>query len=660
MSLDLRPLNPSQLEAVKTADGPTLIIAGPGSGKTYTLAYRIAYLLETKTTTSSSILALTFTNKAAQEMQARVSSLLGGACDSSNLWIGTFHALGLMILREQGHQIGLHDDFTVLSEYEREGVVREIVSDLLPKESRSQAREWVRCISDHKRSHSSVRPENTCAPQVPEALLPAYEKKLAELNAIDFDDLILKPLMLFREIPEIRNQYQERCQYFLVDEYQDVDNVQYLLLRALSGSAANVWIIGDADQAIYAFRGANVEHFLRFRQDNPAARAITLETNYRSSATILRGAQAVIANNSQRIPHHLTSSNPDGPLLYLLRTHDDKAEARSVAEEIEKLIGGLRMESSFENEESIGFSEVAILYRLHHLSRPFCKLFEQSGIPYQVVGKQPSNLDSGWEHVIPYLKLSINPHNELSLCQALSIGEDSLFPPHTLSRLMESACEAKCSLFSLLQSSTIQNFLESDQIAAAAKFVALLHRFQEEVRSLTLKQLIGNICLELKIPTEGGDKYSLEWLAEQSQERPAYQDAPRFLESAALMKEGETYNPKAEAVTLMTVHAAKGLEFPVVFMVALEAGIFPCTQFGSVPADVEEERRLFYVGMTRAKKRLYLSCCQSRYLFGEKLKNPSSPFISEIPRELIETAPDFTRSKASKKSKGTKQRSLFS
>ena len=662
MSLDLRLLNPAQLEAVKTAEGPTLIIAGPGTGKTYTLAYRIAYLLETKSAASPSILALTFTNKAAQEMHARVSTLLGKACTSSKLWIGTFHALGLTILREQGHRIGLDADFSVLSEYEQAEVVKDILSDILPKEPRSQAKKWARRISEQKVFDSNVLPEKKCTPPVPDALVVSYEKRLTELNAIDFDDLILKPLMLFREVPKIQNQYQDRYQYLLVDEYQDVDNAQYQLLRKICGSAANVWIIGDADQAIYAFRGANVEHFLKFQQDNPAARVITLETNYRSSSTILRGAQAVITKNSQRIPHRLTSSNPDGPPLYLLRAHDDKVEARFVVKEIEKLVGGIRMESSFEYGESFGFSEIAILYRLHHLSHPFCELLEQSGIPYQVVGERSSHPDSVWELVIPYLKLLFNPHDDLSFRQVLSFTEKRLFAPHKLSRLMRSAREAKCSLHALLQSPTIENLLDPEQIAAITRLFFLFQRFQEEAQSLTLKQLIRNICQELKVSNRGEDEYSLEWLlqVEPFQEGSAYQNVPRFLECVALMKEGETYNPKAEAVTLMTVHAAKGLEFPVVFMVALESGIFPCTQFGEVPADVEEERRLFYVGMTRAKKRLYLSCCHSRYLFGEQRKNTPSPFISEIPQELIEAVPDFTESKASKKRTRTKQRSLFS
>jgi DNA helicase-2/ATP-dependent DNA helicase PcrA len=659
MSLDLRLLNPAQLEAVKTAEGPTLIIAGPGTGKTFTLAYRIAYLLETKRTAPPSILALTFTNKAAQEMHERISTLLGGASNSSNLWVGTFHALGLTILREQGHRIGVGADFGVLSEYEQAEVIKDIFPDILPKEPRSQAKKWARYISEHKVSKSTVPPKKEGAFPVPEALIDSYEKRLTELNVIDFDDLILKPLMLFREIPQIQSRYQDRFQYFLVDEYQDVDNSQYQLLRELCGSTANVWVIGDADQAIYAFRGANVEHFLRFQQDNPAARVITLETNYRSSSTILRGAQAVIAKNTQRIPHRLTSSNPAGPPLYLLRASDHKAESRFVVKEIEKLIGGVRMESSFGDGESFGFGEIAILYRLHHLAHPLCEFLEQSGIPYQVVGKQSSDLDSGWEHLIPYLKISINPHDELSLCHVLSLREKRLFPAHTLSRLMISAREAKCSLHAFLQSPAPENLLEPKQMAAAAKLFALLRRFQKEARSVTLKHLITNICQELKIPTEGRDAYSLEWLVEQFQEGVAYQAAPRFLECVALMKEGETYNPKAEAVTLMTVHAAKGLEFPVVFMVALESGIFPCTQFGDVSADVEEERRLFYVGMTRAKKRLYLSSCRSRYLFGEQRKSAPSPLLSEIPRELSEAVPDFTTSKASKKSKKTKQHSLF-
>jgi len=662
MSLDLLPLNPAQLEAVKTSEGPTLIIAGPGTGKTSTLAYRIAYLLETNGTDSPSILALTFTNKAAQEMHGRVSTLLGKACNSSNLRIGTFHALGLTILREQGHHIGLTADFCVLPEYEQTELVRNIVSDLLPQESRSQAKKWVRWISEHKRSEGNALSGGKHLSQFPEPLVAAYEKRLSELNAIDFDDLILKPLMLFRTVPQIKSQYQSRFRYILVDEYQDVDNVQYHLLRELSGCAVQVWVIGDADQAIYAFRGANVEHFLRFQHDNPAARIITLKTNYRSSSTILRGAQAVIANNVHRLSHHLTSATPDGPPLHLLRARDDKVEARFVVKEIEKLIGGIRMESSFVDEEAFGFSEIAILYRFHYLSHTLCALLEQSGIPYQVIGQSASHADSLWEELMPFLRMSLDPHDDRSLGQVLSIRENHLFAPHTLSRLTRSAREANCSLYALLQSPSIDNLLDPEQVAAAAWLISLLQRFQKAARSLTLKQLIGSICQELKIRNGVEDLQSLEWLLQAGpfQGGMAHENVPRFLEYLALMKEGESYDPKAEAVTLMTVHAAKGLEFSVVFMVALESGIFPCTQFGDDSADVEEERRLFYVGMTRAKKRLYLSYCRSRYLFGEQRRNGQSPFITEIPRELIEAVPDFSESKATKKATKSRQRTLFS
>lgn len=662
MSLDLSPLNPAQLEAVQVAEGSTLIIAGPGTGKTHTLAYRIAYLLETSGAAGSSIVALTFTNKAAEEMRARVTTLLGETCPSAHLWIGTFHALGLTILREQGHRIGLDADFSVLSEYEQVEILKDILSVLFPKEPPHQAKKWIRSLSEHKRSHGTMPSEEKCSPPVPEALLASYEKRLAELKAIDFDDLILKPLLLFREAPGIRSQYQERYQFLLVDEYQDVDNAQYHLLRELRGSSAHVWVIGDADQAIYGFRGANVEHFLRFQRDNPAVRVISLETNYRSSARILKGAEAIITKNSRRISHHLIPLHPDGPPLYVLDAHDDRVEARFVVQEIERLIGGVRMESLGEEGEAFGFSEIVVLYRLHQLAHPLCELLEQSGIPYQVLKERSPDADSVLGRVIPCLKMVLNPHDDLSLQHVLSIREKLLFPPHRLSLLLSSAREAKCSLYALLQSPTAEKLLNPEQRAAITELFSFLRGFQKEACSLTLKELTRNIGRELKVGTVKEDAYSLEWLCalEPFQRGSAYQNAPRFLEWVALMKEGDTYNPKAEAVTLMSVHAAKGLEFPVVFMVALESEIFPYTHFGATSADVEEERRLFYVAMTRAKKRLYLSWCRSRYLFGQQRKNAPSPFLSDIPRDLIEPAPDVTRSKSPRKAERTKQRSLFS
>ncbi|WAC08251.1 MAG: ATP-dependent helicase [Thermodesulfobacteriota bacterium] len=621
MSLDLSLLNPLQREAVTAPDGPSLIIAGPGTGKTLTLAYRIAYLISELGINPEKILAVTFTAKAAQEMKDKLFKIL--PADSSctqyltHLTVSTLHALGLSFLRQHEEKVGLLPDFQILSESEQVQLVKEILSQRMPQESLNRALKWVRKISEQKNLIGGDAPMGLDL-QLDHAqkILSAYEKKLLERNVIDLDDLILKPLILLQEFPEIREDYQNRFKYILVDEYQDLNNPQYLLLEKLCGPKTSAWIIGDADQAIYAFRGSQVKSFLRFQQENPQTRRIHLERNYRSTEPILAGALSVIKNNTNRIPHNLFSSNPDGPPIYVFHASDHQAEARFIVKEIEKLVGGTRMESHCEGPGMFGFSDIAILYRLHHLSFPFSEALQESGIPYQIVGGHSNNVDSISGYLVSILKMVLNPHDDLSF-RAIA--------PHL-----------------------------DKQPDFRTVFLSLIDRYQRESSFVSLGTLIKNIVREMKIK----EKERFEWLTlvDPFQNGRADQQLPHFLEYISLLKEGETYNPRAEAVTLMTVHAAKGLEFPTVFIVGLESGVFPCTEFGEEPSEREEERRLFYVGMTRAKQRLYLSCAKERFLFGENRKQPPSPFISEIPRETIENI--SVRRKPSKPK--VKQRTLFS
>ncbi|HPD60325.1 MAG TPA: UvrD-helicase domain-containing protein, partial [Thermodesulfobacteriota bacterium] len=603
MPLDLNHLNPFQREAVTAPDGPSLIIAGPGTGKTLTLAYRIAYLISELEINPEKILAVTFTTKAAQEMRERVINIVrtqevrhvgasrsegGIAPEDSEPTICTFHALGLALIREEGEQICIPPDFRILSEPEQIELVKEVLSEIMPEEPQPKAKQWARKISEQKNL-------NFDPPLIPAPFLSAYENRLRGLNLLDFDDLILHPLLLFRSNPQIKAKYQNRFTHLLVDEYQDLNLLQYLLLKELSGPGTNVWVVGDADQAIYAFRGANVEYFLRFQQDNPQAHLICLEKNYRSTEPILSSALAVIKNNPNRFPYNIFPANSEGHPLYFFLASDNYAEANLVVKEIEKLVGGTRMESRWEESGMFGFSDIAILYRLHQLSFPLVEALQKSGIPYQVVGGRSDQVDSIASYLMPFLKLVLNPHDDLSL---------RVIAPH-----------------------------QNEQSNVHTMLRARINRYQKKSSSVSLGALIKNIAQELKIK----DKDRSAWLTlvEPFQDGRADQQLPHFLEYLSLLKEGETYNPKAEAVTLMTVHAAKGLEFPVVFIVGLESGIFPCTEFGKEQSDIEEERRLFYVGMTRAKQRLYLSCANERFLYGENRKQPPSPFISEIPRETI-------------------------
>ena len=627
MSLDLSLLNPFQLEAVKAPDGPSLIIAGPGTGKTLTLAFRIAYLISALETDPKKILAVTFTTKAAQEMKEKLIKILPYGSHPfpylALLTVSTLHALGLSLLREHEEKIGLLPDFQIISESEQVELVKELLSQLMPQEPLNRVLKWVRRISEQKNGDT---PQGLTLPDGSlQALYSRYEKKLRELNMIDFDDLILKPLLLLQGFSEVKEVYQSRFKYILVDEYQDLNNLQYLFLKELCGPKTSVWVIGDADQAIYAFRGANIEHFIKFKKENPGTTIIRLEQNYRSTGTILNSALEVISNNTNRLPpSNIFPLNPEGLPIYLFQASDHRVEARFVVKEIENLIGGTRMEYHCDEPGMFGFSDIAILYRLHHLSLPFGEGLQESGIPYQVVGGRSNNVDSISGYLIPFLKMVLNPHDNLSF--------------RTILPMIGKRFDTK------------------------EMFLSLVEQFQKESLSVSLEQLIKNILRELELKERIKDKGFSEWLtlAEPFREGPASTQIPQFLVTLSLLKEGETYTPKAEAVTLMTVHAAKGLEFPVVFMVGLEEGVFPCTKFGERSSDREEERRLFYVGMTRAKKRLYLALAKERFLFGENCKALPSPFILEIPPDKIEDIYDRrTPSKINKKIK-VKQRTLFS
>lgn len=663
MSLDLSLLNLSQREAVLAPAGPTLIIAGPGTGKTHTLAYRIAYVLQQESFPLPAILAVTFTQKAAQEMSERVAKLLSGAKHYDRLWIGTFHKLGLNILRQEGYRIGLTQDFHLLSEPEQVLLVKDVLPGVLPCEPLSRASTWVRRISEHKNQAPRSPRHAASGPDVPEELFAAYEQRLADLHLLDFDDLIIKTLFLLQEYPAVRNHLRGQIGHVLVDEYQDINADQYCLLKELCGDTPAPWVIGDADQAIYAFRGAQVEYFLRFKEDFSHARTITLKENYRSAPTILRSAQAVIARNINRFTNELIPTRSEDCPCIRFAAPSDRAEARLVVNEIERLVGGVRMESSCAQDENYSFNDIAILYRLHHLARQLVEALQQSGIPFQVVGGPRSEPESLLQRILPLLKAACNPHDDRALGAALSTLENTC-TFSLIARLAAAARKANCSLYCYLNPEQGGALRDDSLPTGIPDALSLIRHYHEQGREEPITNLLRAIVQDLagRAPSQGADADTilaqLLFLAEPYTCHPAGEQLAPFLEAVALWKEGEAYNPKAEAVTLMTVHAAKGLEFPVVFLVGLESGIFPYTEFGENPADIEEERRLFYVGMTRAKRRLYLSSCRSRYLFGEKREASPSLFIQEIPEEFLHAVPDPQEQKTAKKPKAN-QRSLF-
>jgi len=645
MALDLSILNMHQREAVIAPNGTTLIIAGPGTGKTLTLAYRIAYL--TVRSDISGILALTFTRKAAGEMAARLAGLCKGPRAGEKSWIGTFHCLGLAILRQEGHRIGIPSDAHLLSEPEQRSLIKSVLADAGPKEALNQVGRWIRLVSDLKQVTLSAAELDEDEVTV----LRAYEERLRTLKALDFDDLMVKALDLLHEAPVVLDQMRGRYGVILVDEYQDLNDGQYRLIKKLCGDDPHLWVIGDADQAIYAFRGAQVEHFLRFKDDFPETLTITLEKNYRSTPTIVQGALAVINHNVHRLPCALAPTCREGRKIRILSSADETAEARMVAGEIKRIVGGISMETANEHETAYGFDDIAILYRLHALARPLVKALHRAGIPCQVVGGTDSAENETLATLLPFLKAVGNPHDD-SAVKGLLPRIDGRFDFAAIASLSDAAQAQGLSLYSYLS--------ETDNRTVSRKKVDTMLRrikgYHHKIGTSTLQDLLRQIWDDFFQDEDEAVLLELDVLAEPFAHGRASEHLGSFLESIALWKEGETYNPQVEAVTLMSIHAAKGLEFPIIFVVGLEEGIVPCEVFGDDPVDREEERRLFYVAMTRAKRRLYLSSVQERWLFGEKGKRIPSGFLKEIPAAVVTQVQE--KKKAEKKPR-FKQKSLF-
>ena len=600
-------LNPAQREAVLTSDRPLIIVAGPGAGKTRTLTTRIAYLIQTQGVDPASVLAITFTNKAAQEMRERLQALVGEAT-AAHITISTFHAFGAQILRDH-----LGTDFSILDETQRE----QLVKGLFWGPNGKARRHFLQQISTAK--------QHLLGPDAPglAELYPddpdfpiryrAYEDALARDNVLDFDDLILRPVRLLQENPAALRALQARYRWISVDEYQDLNLGQYRLLRLLTAGGANLCVIGDPDQAIYGFRGADYRFFLRFQEDFPDARKIVLQQNYRSAAAILDAAQQVIAQNPDREAIELIANFADDVKLTIYQAPTDKAEAEYVVHQIESTIGGTSLFSidsgrveDESRESGYSFGDFAVLYRLNALSAPLIEAFQRSGIPFQTVGRKPFSARPAVRLLLAGLNLLHNPGSRVhraALPDPLPEGWEDL--------------------------------------AAWAS-------------ALSLPQLIERMAGLLPLPEDGED--DVEKLAAMAE--PFADDLPGFLAHMALQTETDIYDPRADRVALMTLHAAKGLEFPVVFIIGCEESLLPYFRPGE-KVNVEEERRLFYVGMTRARNQLVLTHARKRFLFGKEIHNSRSHFVDDIETALLEVKQMQARKKKRRKKDGPEQLSLF-
>jgi DNA helicase-2/ATP-dependent DNA helicase PcrA len=634
----LKDLNPAQREAATHVSGPLLVLAGAGSGKTRVLAYRIAYLVGVEKIDPQKILAVTFTNKAAGEMKSRVQKLLGKA--GFDIWVSTFHSLCARILRVEAGVLGYSRNFSIYDEDDQLSLIKKCMEELnistkeFSKEAIqshiSKAKDKLIDWQEYASLTKDFFDEKVAK------IYELYEKKAKEVNAFDFDDLIMKTVEIFRNYPSILEKYQNRFEYILVDEYQDTNHAQYVLVNLLASKNRNLCVVGDEDQSIYGWRGADIHNILNFERDYPDAKVVKLEENYRSTQVILDAATAVVRNNKKRKGKTLYTQMKGGEKVCLLYVEDDRLESKACVRRIQYLM---------EKQNSIR-SNFVILYRTNAQSRLFEQELRNNGIPYVIVGGLRFYERKEIKDILAYLKVLTNPKDELSLkriinAPARGIGDKTILKiedfcrkqnltffeginqvekiegiPPRLKNTIHSFSKMMHEFFKMKEKMPVDELTE--MIAEKSGYLDELKKektIEAENRVENVKELI-NATFEFK-------------------ERSQNPTLEGFLEEVSLITDIDQWDNTKDAVTLMTLHSAKGLEFPVVFIVGLEEGLFPLSRSLENPSDLEEERRLFYVGITRARKRLFLFHARHRRRFGE-MTNLRSRFVDEIPEELLE------------------------
>ena len=625
--IDINNLNENQKQAVITTDGPLLILAGAGSGKTKVLTTRIAYLIEEKNVSPYNILAITFTNKAAKEMQSRVISLVGEY--AKNMQVSTFHSFGLRILRENYDKLGYDRNFVIMDSDDSLTVVKKILKELNLDPKQYNPNAIRNRISGCKNELMSPKDyERLASSEFEKVVLEVYEKyesKLKTNNSVDFDDLLILPIKLFRENDMILDKYQEHFKYILVDEYQDTNEAQYILTKLLASKYRNLCVVGDENQSIYSFRGANYRNILNFEKDYKEAQVIKLEQNYRSTENILDAANSVIKHNESRKDKNLWSDKGKGEKITYYRSYDEKDEAHYVASNIKKLIS-----------EGKNPSEIAILYRTNAQSRTMEEEMLKENIPYHVVGSFQFYSRKEIKDLMAYLRLIHNEKDNISLTRVINSPKRGI-GLKTISNLTAKAD---------LENKSIYEVIDGGKELEFKKVIEDLKKVSENV---TLTELIDKVLdttgyraelesektLEADIRLENLEEFKS--ITKAFEERDGLVSLEDFLFEVSLVSDRDEYQDGSDKVSLMTVHAVKGLEFNDVFVIGLEEGIFPHMNSLMENSELEEERRLMYVAITRAKEKLYLVNARRRMLYGKDQINPPSRFIGEIDKELLET-----------------------
>ena len=641
MNALVKNMNSEQSEAVRTTEGPLLIMAGAGSGKTRVLTHRIAYLLDEKDVSPYNILAITFTNKAAKEMKARVEHLVGE--EAQVIWMSTFHSMCVRILRRDADRIGIERNFTIIDPTDQKSVIKDVLKSENIDSKRFEPRMFIGAISNLKNElktpEDAQKEANDFHSQMVATVYKGYQRQLSRNEALDFDDLIMTTINLFERVPETLEYYQNKFQYIHVDEYQDTNKAQYTLVKLLANKFKNLCVVGDSDQSIYGWRGADIQNILSFEEDYPEAKTIFLEQNYRSTKNILNAANEVIKHNSERKPKGLWTANSGGDKIQYYEAMTERDEAEYVVKEIMKHQRGGKK-----------YSEMAILYRTNAQSRVLEETFMKSNIPYTMVGGQKFYDRKEIKDLLSYLRVIANSNDDISLQRIINVPKRGI-GPSSVEKIQTYALQNNISMFDALAEvdfiglskkvtqecisfyEMIQNLIKEqefleiseivDEVLQKSGYKDMLDREQ----SIESRSRLENLDEFMSVPKDYEENTPLE-----------EQSLINFLTDLSLVAdidEADTQN----GVTLMTMHSAKGLEFPIVFIMGMEESLFPHIRAIKSEDDheMEEERRICYVAITRAEELLYITNATTRMLFGRSQSNMPSRFLKEIPEDLLDS-----------------------
>lgn len=648
-------LNDKQREAVETLNGPLLLLAGAGSGKTRVLTFRMANLIAQGEATADQLMAVTFTNKAAREMEHRVVKLLSemGVPVYDRMWVSTFHSTCARILRDDIHLLDYQPFFAIYDDSDQMSLIKKVLGILNINDKMHPPRSFQARINEAKQL--ALAPEDIERKSLIQwdersvEVYKIYEQELKKANALDFGDLLFKTYELFKMYPDILKKYQDRFQYISVDEYQDTNHIQYLLVKQLAEAHRNLCVVGDEDQSIYSWRGADITNILTFEKDFPECKVIKLEENYRSTKTIVQAASDLIANNTQRKDKKLFTNGADGDKIVIHEDLNEYEEARYVVQNIESLM----------NTGPRSYKDFAVFYRTNAQSRVIEDHMRSHGIPYKIVGGMKFYERMEVKDILAYLKTLLNPADDIAVARIINVPARGIGKT-TVDKIEELGVQQKISFYDAILVAAEQRHVHSGAARKLREFRNMMDGLAVKAKALKLSEIFGEILdateyvirLKEENTTESQSRIdNLEELANAirqfEQERGEEASLTSFLEEMALVSDADDIEEEENFVTMMTLHISKGLEFPVVFIVGMEEGLFPSSR-ATDPADpfgVEEERRLAYVGMTRAREQLFLTFARSRRVWGQEQQHPPSRFLKEIPEKYVTSASRIQRPK---------------